>query len=137
MPTQNLGLMKALNAKMAYLNHRQSIIAQNIANADTPNYKARDLTKMDFGNVLKELDSKGKMQVRIDSTNGMHMSGSGGLRDAKAKEQKEGLYEVSPTGNAVIMEQQLIKSNEVVIDYNLMSGLYKKQMSMMRTVLTK
>ena len=140
MTTQNLGLMKAINAKMGYLNHRQRIIADNIANADTPGYKPKDVSKIDFSSVLDKVDAQqGGMNVSIGRTDSAHMTISGGsnLDDPKAKEQKKGLYEVSPTGNAVIMEQQLIKSNEVVVDHNFMSGLYKKQLTMMRVVLAK
>lgn len=138
MTTQNLGLMKALNAKMAYLNHRQRIVSQNIANSDTPGYQPKDLTKIDFSKVLKNVESSGKKQIHIETSNNMHLSGgSDALKSGQAKQQKKGLYEVSPSGNAVIMEQQLIKSNEIVVDYNMMSGLYKKQMGMMRMVLQK
>jgi len=140
MTTQNLGLMKAINAKMGYLNHRQRIIASNIANADTPNYKPKDVSKIDFSDVLDKIDAKKDgINVTLNKTNGSHMtiSGASNFDDPEAKIQKKGLYEVSPTGNAVVIEQQLIKSNEVVVDHNFMSGLYKKQLSMMRVVLAK
>ena len=43
MTTQDIGLFKALGAKMDYLGQRQRVIAQNVANADTPNYRPNDL----------------------------------------------------------------------------------------------
>lgn len=135
---ENLGLMKALNAKMGYLNHRQRVISQNIANADTPGYQAKDLSEIDFGSLLDKVSStKKKINVRIDSTNEMHMPAPGATHGGEAKEQRKGLYEVSPSGNAVVMEQQLINSNRTMIDYNMMSNIYKKQLSMMKTAIRK
>lgn len=137
MTLEKLSLMNALNAKMGYLNHRQRVISQNIANADTPGYQPKDLTNMDFGNVLKNVDNSGKMHVRVHSTDEMHLPPPKAIGGGDAKEQKKGLYEVAPSGNAVVMEQQLIKSNQTMIDYNMMTGIYKKQISMMKTVVSK
>jgi flagellar basal-body rod protein FlgB len=41
MTLQNIPLIKAMGAKMMYLEKRQAVLAQNIANADTPNYRAK------------------------------------------------------------------------------------------------
>lgn len=136
MTTENIGLMKALGAKMGYLNHRQRVISQNIANADTPNYRPKDLTEMDFGSVLKNVENSGKMQVRLESNNKMHLGDPSDIgTPAKSKKHKD-LYEVAPAGNAVVLEQQLIKSNQTVIDYNMMTGIYQKQLSMLKTSIT-
>ena len=48
--------------------------------------------------------------------------------------QKE-TYEVAPSGNAVIIEEQLLKAGQNVMDYNLMVNVYQKQVSMLRTAL--
>ena len=53
MSTQEIGLLKAIGAKLDYLGQRHKVIAENIANADTPGYKPKDLTPVDFGSVLK------------------------------------------------------------------------------------
>lgn len=137
MTIDKLGLMVALDAKMGYLNHRQTVISQNIANADTPGYRPQDLSDLDFGSVLDKVGAEKKMSVRMGSTNEMHMPPPSSVPGGDAKEQRKGLYEVAPSGNAVVLEQQLIKSNETMIDYNLMTGIYKKQISMMKTALSK
>jgi len=137
MTIDKLGLMVALDAKMGYLNHRQTVISQNIANADTPGYRPQDLSDLDFGSVLDKVGAEKKMSVRMGATNEMHMPAPSSVPGGDAKEQRKGLYEVAPSGNAVVLEQQLIKSNETMIDYNLMTGIYKKQISMMKTALSK
>ena len=133
MTTQNIGLFKALSAKMGYLDQRQRVVSQNIANADTPGYQARDLTKVDFGRVLQKTVGD-TTTVRPEATHKDHMPHAGRVEDPKNREQKI-TYEVAPAGNAVIMEEQLLKANETMMDYNLMTTLYQKNVGMIRTAL--
>jgi flagellar basal-body rod protein FlgB len=133
MTTQNIALFKALGAKMDYLSHRQRVISQNIANADTPGYKPQDLTKVDFGSVLKGLTGGGR-NVRLETTNSQHMPPPNEVPGAKEKKQKE-TYEVAPAGNAVIMEEQLLNAGQTVMDYNLMTSLYEKNVRMIKIAL--
>ena len=132
MTTQNLTLFKALSAKMDYLSQRQRIISQNVSNADTPNYRPQDLRPVDFGRVLKNVTKGGG--VSMEATNPAHMPFTDDVPTARAGTQKE-TYEVAPAGNAVIMEEQLIKAGETVMDYNLMTSLYQKQVRMIQTAL--
>ena len=129
MTTQNIGLFKALGAKMGYLNQRQRVISQNIANSDTPNYRPKDLKPVDFSTVLKGVtESK---DVKIDSTHAMHMPADGRIADPREGKQRD-TYEVAPAGNSVIMEEQLINAGQTVGDYNLMANLMQKHVSMIQ-----
>jgi flagellar basal-body rod protein FlgB len=128
----DIGIMKAMHAKMTYLNERQSVLSQNIANADTPDYQARDLEKVDFGRVLrKTLDQP---TIYVETTQAGHMPDPAHIKNARARELGSN-YEVAPDGNQVVVEEQLIKASKTQIDYNLMTSLYQKQMGMMRTAL--
>lgn len=133
MTTENLSLMKALGARMEYLNQRQKTISQNVANADTPNYKPQDLVPVDFRGVLENVTNSNS--IRIDTTNSKHMMPGGqDVRNPRTDEIKD-VYEVAPAGNAVVMEEQLLLSNRTVMDYNLMTNLYNKQLGMLRTAI--
>lgn len=134
MTTENLALFKALGAKMDYLNMRQRIIAQNISNADTPKYKPQDLLPVDFGKVLKDVTAQGTQSVSLETTKPNHMPPPNDIPEAEERKQKE-VYEVAPVGNAVIMEEQLINSNQTIADYNLMTSLYQKNVGLIRTAL--
>ena len=134
MTTENLTLFKAIGAKMDYLNQRQRVISQNVANSDTPGYRPKDLVRADFTQVLKNINAQGRMSVSPKATNIAHLSSSSDIDDPKSRKQKH-TYEVAPAGNAVIMEEQLIKSNQTVMDYNLMSNLYQKHVGMIKTAL--
>lgn len=133
MTTDNIGLFKALGAKMDYLNERQRIVSQNIANADTPRYRPQDLKEMDFGAALKNVT--GDTSIRMVSTSSKHFPvASGDLADPKSAASKD-VYEVTPTGNAVVMEEQLMKAGQTLADYNLVASLYQKNVRMIQTAL--
>lgn len=137
MTTQNLALFKGIGAKMEYLNHRQRVIAQNVANSDTPGYRPHDLSEVNFDSILKQIENKTRTpstSVRLETTQKGHMPPGGELLEANEKKQRH-TYEVTPVGNAVVIEEQLIKSQETIMDYNLMSNLYKKQVGMIFTAL--
>lgn len=132
MSTQNIALFKAMAAKMDYLDHRQRVVAQNVANADTPGYQARDLTEVDFGRVLQK--ATGSKAIRPETTNSLHLPAHNEVEDAKNREQRYS-YEVAPAGNGVILEEQMTKASRTTMDYNLMTSLYQKHVAMMRTAL--
>jgi flagellar basal-body rod protein FlgB len=132
MSISNIPLMKAMAAKMDYLDKRQQILAQNIANADTPNYQSKDLTEVDFGAVLKNVTKRGRLT--IDSTHERHMPSPGQIdRSREAKDRWT--YEVAPDRNGVILEEQMVKATKTQMDYNLLTNLMTKQSSMYRTAI--
>jgi len=139
MTTQDIGLFQALTAKMDYLNQRQGVIAQNVANADTPGYLPKDLTPVDFSSMLGSSAQRGGVSVssvNVDTTDEQHLGITGRSVNANARAQKD-TYEVAPAGNAVIIEEQLINSSKNMMDYSLMLKIYQKQIGMMRMALGK
>lgn len=132
MDIKNIALFQAMGAKMDYLSLRQSVLSQNIANADTPEYRPRDLTKVDFGAVLQEVTQDKK--IRVNRTNPDHMMPGGNIDDPKNRKSRM-TYEVAPGDNAVIIEEQMIKATQTNMDYNLMTNLMRKNIGMIQTAL--
>lgn len=127
-------IFKALGAKMKYLHQRQSLIAQNIANANTPDYKPKDLSKVDFGRTLgKVLDDKFD-RVRIATTKKGHIPDPNNPPSPRSEKQDQ-TYEVTPSGNAVILEEQSVKAGQTQADYSLMTSVYRKNTGMIMTAL--
>lgn len=118
MPTQEINVLQAATAKMRWHEERQKVLAQNIANADTPNYKPQDLTPFDFKAALES------------STSSLSLNAGG----ADVKKQKK-TYEVAPAGNAVILEEQLLKMNENFADHRLTTTIYQKNIDMLRSTI--
>jgi flagellar basal-body rod protein FlgB len=126
-----LTLFKLMGAKMAYLGERQKVLSENIANADTPNYRPSDLKPMDFQSVLR-----GDQRIRMAATHQVHLAGSG--RDSPFKVEKAAFgktFETSPNGNSVVLEEQMLKTADVQTSYQLAANLYSKNLTMLRTAI--
>ncbi len=134
MTIQDIGLMQAIGAKMDYLNQRQSIIAQNVANADTPGYRPRDLVDVNFADMLKEQTRSDVRPVSVAATDAAHIA-SGSETGVVNSRKTRSPYEVAPAGNSVIIEEQLVNAGQNAMDYNLMLNVMQKQVGMFRTAL--
>ncbi len=132
MDIKNIALFQAMGAKMNYHDKRQGVLALNIANADTPEYRARDLTKVDFGEILTDVSDSKKM--RMGRTAEGHMTPGGALNQERLRKSRM-TYEVAPGDNAVIIEEQMVKSSQNVAEYNLMTNLMRKNIGMIQTAI--
>jgi len=131
----NITLFQAMNAKMAYLNERQTVISQNVANADTPNYISKDLGKADFSQMVSNIN-KDQMHVTMKHNNPMHQFAPN--QSPNPKEQKNKTpYEVEPDGNSVNLEEQMLKASDTQMNYTLMLNLYRSATDMIRTSIGK
>ncbi len=134
MTIQDIGLMQALGAKINYLGQRQNVISQNVANADTPGYQAQKIEEANFSSFLK---SSGSVQnVSLSTTDEGHLGAQGKSIDAKLRDSRDP-YEVTPSGNAVVLEEQLIDSSRNAMDYTLMLNILQKQVGLFRIALEK
>lgn len=147
MTTQDLTLMQAAIKKMHWHEARQKVLSQNIANADTPGYKPQDISPLDFKGMLESSASTLSLGVasatsgvsagQLATTDPKHM-GLNGASPASgniaAKDQKNP-YETAPDGNAVILEEQLLKMNENYTDHRLTTTIYQKNIDMLKASL--
>ncbi len=132
MTTDSIGLFKAMTAKMNYFDQRQRVISQNVANADTPQFRPMDLKPVDFGRAVADVTKQNVVRPAI--TDDQHMPRNDDIDDPEAR-RKRTTYEVAPAGNAVIIEEQMISAARTTMDYNLMTTLYQKNVGMIRTAL--
>jgi flagellar basal-body rod protein FlgB len=130
----NIGLMQGIGGKMNWLQQRQTVLTGNIANADTPDYMARDITKPDFATVMGK--SSNTPRIQQIATDGAHIGADRRIGDAKEREVKD-VYEAAPVGNAVILEEQLIKAQKTSGDYSMMTNLYRKNVGMIKFIVSK
>ncbi len=134
MDFNNLPVMQMMTKKMSWLSRRTEVIAQNVAHADTPNFKARDLKQVSFQDMVrKESQANGFAPAR---TNGAHLVG---LKPAAPfrTEASPDSFETSIDDNDVSVEQQLTKLGETQISYQMTLNLYRKHLDMLRTSLTR
>lgn len=132
MDIKNIALFQAMGAKMNYLDQRHEVLAQNIANSDTPEYRPRDLTEVDFGAILH--DVSGSKKMRLGRTQAGHMTPGGAINDHDVRKTRM-TYEVAPADNAVIIEEQMVKATRNNMDYNLMTNLMRKNIGLIQTAI--
>ena len=111
-----LDLFQLATARARHAAARQAIVAQNIANADTPGYRARDIT--DFAETLRRLDARGS-----------DARGDLGIRtfdvDAPA----------SPNGNTVSPELEMVRGVEAQRDHDRALRVYDSALNILRSSL--
>ena len=106
-------------------------VSENIANADTPGYSPQDLKPLDF----KRSVAKDSFRLQLAVTRESHLQGRIQKTEFGAEKKSKDNYETAPTGNSVVLEEQLIKVADTVGEHQLMTTLYRKQMGMFRIVL--
>lgn len=126
----NLGIFKLMSRKMDWLTQRQEVISQNIANADTPEYKGRDLKPFTFRDALG--DSRRLTPV---ATNASHLAGTRGPGGMAQEQKVRDPYETAPDGNNVVLEDQMMRMSQNSMDYQTITNLYKKQVAMIKSAI--
>lgn len=114
----------AMKHKMSYLNQRQSLLSANISNADTPGYKASDLTPM---------GSKNPSVVKLATTSPMHIASAGG--NSSFRRVKDKTAETSLDGNNVDLQEQMVKMSETDMEYRATLGFMRQMNSLMRVAI--
>jgi flagellar basal-body rod protein FlgB len=123
-----LAFFKVASALAGHAAARQSVIAQNIANADTPGYQARDLPE--FSAQLTAGNAAAPMRATRDG----HMTAAPGGPTAEPRSH-ETRGDASPNGNTVSLETEMIKSTAVRHQHELALATYRSGMDLLRTAL--
>ena len=123
MDPTDISLFHAAEQRLAWVDRRQQLLAENVANADTPGYRARDLTP--FAALLAG--------PSLSRTSPLHIGGAGA---AGASAAKAGHWaERAPDGNTVSVEDQLSKVADTAGVQQLVLNLHHAYQGMMRTAL--
>jgi len=130
MDLKGLKLFSSLHRKMSWLTDRQKILAENLANANTPGYRARDLKELRFSETLVRHSGARAEMVR---THPNHMKPPSSALGGEIYEVRSS--ETKRNGNAVELERELAKVAEVQMEYSTAVNLYRKHVSMLRTAL--
>ena len=123
MDTTGLGLFSLAAQRMKWLDQRQTVLAQNIANVDTPGYTPRDLSP--FAATLA--DAAGLL--RRDSARQM----PGAAPDLLAGRARPDAR--APDGNAVSLDTQLKNIADTATDQQLVTTIYAKYLAMFQLTL--
>ena len=123
-------LLAMLRERMTWLHQRQDMLSQNVANADTPGYIARDLKPLDFEQAL----DVNRRSAAMLTTNARHIaltqSRAGQYEDHETPDQ-----EADGRGNSVSLEMEMIKVSETQAEFQAAANLYAKAMTLMKTAI--
>ncbi len=132
MDLSKLTLFNMSQQRMDYLNQRQKVLALNIANADSPNYRPRDLKAQNFTQMVR---AAAPPSIEFSQTSETHIrSAKVDATEMRARKDKVH-YETAPAGNAVVIEEQMLKVGETTMQHNTAARLYQKYLQMFRTAL--
>jgi flagellar basal-body rod protein FlgB len=131
-PMQPIQLFDLASRQAEWLSVRQQVVAGNIANANTPQFHAKDVTP--FQDVLDN-HTVGMAQTNPAHFSGSEIGGTGkvGVEEA-ALNQEIGVQE---SGNTVGLEDELTKTGEIQRQYSLNTALVSQFNRMMLLVVGK
>jgi flagellar basal-body rod protein FlgB len=136
MDFSNITLFNIMKSKLNYMSERQNLLAQNIANADIPSYKAKDIAAPDFKKMASDAGSGPVRKLHLTTTNAKHISqnGGGAPADFKVVTSKK-TSELNPDGNNVVIEEEMAKMAQNQADYQKVLNLYGKAITMFKTAI--
>jgi flagellar basal-body rod protein FlgB len=131
----NLDLLGVALQRMRHSAARETVIAQNIAQADTPGRRARDLAAFDFGAELarvRNVEGGGGASdpSHLRLTRAGHRAASG--RTDFATSERASSWEILPGGNAVSLEQQMLAMTETKLMHDQAVAYYRKAVELLK-----
>jgi flagellar basal-body rod protein FlgB len=130
----DIPLLAMLKSKLSYVSQRQALIAQNVANADTPGFAPRDLKPFSFDQALKTAQSGGGVQMARTSAGHLQIDApTGGAFGAQTAPDSE----VRLDGNRVVLEDQMMKLTQAKMDYDAAVGFYQQSLQLLQMAIKK
>lgn len=123
--------LSALRTSMQWHQQRQRVLAENVANADTPSYQARDLVRP----TAQGLAAGVKPGLSMARTNLAHISLPGGDPTFALQRPRGG--ETRPAGNAVSLDDEMLKIAQNQMDYQAATSLYTRSLGLLKTAIGK
>lgn len=129
-----------LKNRLTFLNDRQKILADNVANASTPKFVPKDLDEKAFNQAYsRNFSSLGVgsagvgnvSPVTLMATQSGHINGPSS-ESSVARTIKSPDSETTLDGNSVVLEEQMIKVADTRMNYDIAIGLYQKGLQLMR-----
>ena len=124
-------LFSMLKSRLGYVNAREQLISQNVANADTSGYAPKDLKAFNIGQALAAPGASAGM-VKPVQTEAGHMSAPGAQSQIQWKIVDAPDSETTLSGNKVALEDEMAKMSQARMDYEAAVGFYQKAMSLLQ-----
>ncbi|MGE0564145.1 MAG: flagellar basal body rod protein FlgB [Pseudolabrys sp.] len=129
MPITDIPIFSMLRTKMQWHQERQRLLAENIANSDTPGFKPRDLAPLKFDKTEISAPAMG-----LTRTSGTHI-GAVGQTSLQFHADGKRNNQIRPGGNAVSLEDEIMKVAGNQMDYQAATALYTRGLGLIKTAL--
>ncbi|WP_457107254.1 flagellar basal body rod protein FlgB [Methylobacterium sp. P5_C11] len=136
MALTDLPVLGMLRTRMQWAQARQGLIAENVANADMPGFKPRDLVEPHFdraSGALAATASATAASLSLTSPGHMAPAGQGVGTDSKRAKG----FEIRPSGNGVNLEDEMMKAGDNQSDYQLAASLYQHSLTTLKIAIGK
>ncbi len=132
-----MNFINLISAKMKWHQTRQSVIAENVANAETPGYQAKDITLPNFKKMLAASQQSANA-FNLATTDHKHISPHASYQQTTAfKERLVEPWEVTHSKNAVVLEQEMMRLSENQLGFEMASNIYKRSVKLFKSALGK
>ncbi len=134
MSLTDIPVFDVLRTKMRWHQVRQGVLAENVANADTPGYRARELATPRFEELVS--GAEGRATVAAVTTDAAHIAPAAARRSGDGFDVKKADgWETTPSGNAVVLEEEMMKLAANQMDHQAAVSLYRKSIGLIRMAL--
>jgi flagellar basal-body rod protein FlgB len=132
MAINDLPMLSALRTRMQWHQERQRVLAENVSNSSTPNFRPSDLVEPQFDRKGQRLG--GMASLAMARTSAGHMGSSDPRPDFGDDGGRSG-FQTRPAGNAVNLEEQMLKVSANQMDYAAATSLYSRSLGLIKTAI--
>jgi flagellar basal-body rod protein FlgB len=130
MPISEIPIFSMLKTKLHWTQERQRLLAQNVANADTPEFKPSDLAPPKF-----DVRPSGVAPLTLLRTSRAHLASADSTASFDLQPGRD--FEIVPTGNAVSLEDEMLKVASNQMDFQAATTLYTRGLGLIKTAIGK
>ncbi len=130
MAISDVPILSMLRTRMHWHQERQRLLAENVANADTPMFRPRDLREPNF-------ERPPLPGVALAATSPAHLAGLTPAGSSRFQTSRDDVFETRPAGNAVSLEDEMMKVAANQMDYQAATTLYSRSLGLVKTALGK
>lgn len=129
MSITNIPILSMLRTRMQWHQERQRLLAENVANADTPGFRPSDLAPPKFDEAAPS------SSVTLVRTDAAHLAGDGSGGTSQFQSDTEKGLTIQPGGNGVSLEDEMMKVAANQMDYQAAAAIYSRSIGLIKMAL--
>jgi flagellar basal-body rod protein FlgB len=134
MSINDIPTLSVMRTKMQWHQERQRVLAENVSNSSTPNFKPRDLVEPKFDqNGANASGAVGSLAMLRTSQSHIAPPGT----EPSFDQNRKAGFQTRPAGNAVSLEDEMLKASANQMDYAAVTSLYSKSLHLLKVAIGK